>query len=162
MSPGSRVGWGYDAHALVDEPPLLLGGVVVSATRGVAATSDGDVAAHAITDAVLGGAALGDIGDHFPSSDPAWAGADSMAMLAAAVAMARDAGWAPTFADVTVVAESVRISPHREAIRGRLAAAMSLDVDSVSVKATSTDGLGFIGREEGLAVTAVVTMGGTS
>ena len=158
MSSGSRVGWGFDAHALVDEPPLVLGGVTVSDTLGVAATSDGDVLAHAVIDAVLGAAALGDLGDYFPSEDPAWVDADSMAMLADAVVLARDSGWLPAFTDVTILAETVRISPHREEIRKKLGEVLSLDVGSVSVKATTTDGLGFIGRGEGLAVTAVVTM----
>ncbi|MEE8376579.1 MAG: 2-C-methyl-D-erythritol 2,4-cyclodiphosphate synthase [Acidimicrobiia bacterium] len=154
----SRVGWGFDAHPLNDEPPLLLGGVVVSDTEGVSATSDGDVLAHAVTDAVLGACVLGDIGGHFPSDDPASHGADSMAILRQAVTMARASGWGPVHVDVTVVAESIRVSPHREEIRSLLAEAMAMSVDATSVKATTTDGLGFLGRGEGLAVIAVVTV----
>jgi 2-C-methyl-D-erythritol 2,4-cyclodiphosphate synthase len=131
---------------------------VVSEEVGVTATSDGDVLAHAVTDALLGACTLGDMGEHFPSSDPAMTDADSMGLLAQAVAMARDAGWGPSHVDVTVVAESVRVAPHRAEITGRLAGTLGLDVDSVSVKATSTDGLGFIGRDEGLAALAVITV----
>ncbi len=154
----SRVGWGFDAHPLNDEPPLLLGGVVVSDTEGVSATSDGDVLAHAVTDAVLGACVLGDIGRHFTSDDPASHGADSMAILRKAVTMATASGWEPVHVDVTVVAESIRVSPHREEIRSLLAEAMAMSVDAISVKATTTDGLGFLGRGEGLAAIAVVTV----
>ena len=154
----SRVGWGFDAHPLNDEPHLLLGGVVVSENKGVSATSDGDVLAHAVTDAVLGACVLGDIGEHFPADDPNSVGADSMAILSQAVTMATTSGWETAHVDVTVVAESVRISPHREEIRSRLAEAMSMPVDAISVKATTTDGLGFVGRGEGLAAIAVVTV----
>jgi 2-C-methyl-D-erythritol 2,4-cyclodiphosphate synthase len=154
----SRVGWGFDAHPLNDEPPLLLGGVVVSDTEGVSATSDGDVLAHAVTDAVLGACVLGDIGQHFPSDDPASHDADSMVILRQAVTMAAASGWEPVHVDVTVVAESIRVSPHREEIRSLLAEAMAMSVDSISVKATTTDGLGVLGRGEGLAAIAVVTV----
>ncbi len=153
-----RTGWGFDAHRLGGEPPLLLGGVVVSATEGVIATSDGDVVAHALTDAVLGAAVAGDMGDHFPSHDPAFAGADSMGLLAKAVSQAADLGWAVSHADVTVVAESIRVSPHRDAMRVELAAVLGVETGSVSVKATTTDGLGAIGAGEGVAAVAVVTM----
>lgn len=155
---GPRVGWGFDAHPLNDEPPLVLGGVVVSETEGVSATSDGDVLAHAVTDAVLGACVLGDIGEHFPSDDPAVEGADSLVLLRQAVTMAMAMGWQPAHVDVTVVAEAIRVSPHRDEIRSRLAEAMAMSVDNVSVKATTTDGLGFVGRGEGLAAVAVVTV----
>ena len=161
-SPGLRVGWGFDAHRLDGDPPLLLGGVVVSEALGVSATSDGDVLAHAVTDAVLGAAALFDIGDHFPSDDPAYHGADSMMLLRQAVALADSGGWVVGNADVTVVIEKVRVSPLREQIREGLADALGVGLDAVSVKATTTDGLGFIGRGEGLAVVAVVTMAALS
>ncbi len=154
----TRVGWGFDAHPLDGQPPLVLGGVVVSDTEGVSATSDGDVLAHAVTDAVLGACVLGDIGEHFPSNDPAAVGADSLALLREAVAMAIAKGWQPAHVDVTVVAESIRVSPHRDEIRSRLADTMAMSVDNVSVKATTTDGLGFVGRGEGLAAMAVVTV----
>lgn len=152
-----RVGWGVDVHPLGGEPPVILGGVVVDATRGVHATSDGDVAAHAVCDALLGAAALGDLGLHFPSSDPRWHGASSLDLLRAVVAMAADVGVVPTFVDVTIVAEEVRVSPHRDAIRRGLADVLGLDPAEVSVKATTTDGLGLAGRGEGIAAMAVVT-----
>lgn len=153
-----RVGWGFDAHALGGEPPLLLGGIEVSASQGLVATSDGDVLAHAVIDAILGACVLGDIGDHFPSADPKWAGADSMAMLAETVAMASDAGFSVSHLDVTVIAEEVRIAPHRDAIRTNIATTLATPKDRISVKATSTDGLGFTGHKEGVAAVAVVTV----
>lgn len=154
----SRVGWGFDAHRLNGEPPVKLGGVVVSGDLGVTATSDGDVVAHALADALLGACALGDIGELFPSDDPSTADADSMRLLGSVVVVAADAGWRPAHVDVTVVSESVRISPHRDAMVAGLAEILGLSEDSVSVKATTTDGLGFIGRDEGLAAVAVMTV----
>lgn len=160
VSPaGLRVGWGFDAHRLDGEPPLLLGGVTISETVGVSATSDGDVLAHAVTDALLGACSLGDLGDHFPSDDPALEGADSLEILGRTVIMATESGWQVTFVDATVIAESVRLASLRQEVRARLAETLGLSIDSVSVKATTTDGLGFIGRGEGLAVVAVVTVG---
>jgi 2-C-methyl-D-erythritol 2,4-cyclodiphosphate synthase len=156
--PTIRVGWGFDAHRLDGAPPLKLGGVVVSEDQGVTATSDGDVVAHAVADALLGAGALGDLGKHFPSDDPASDGADSMAILSRVVGMARDVGWQAAHVDVTVVAEEVRVAPHRQTIAQNLADALSLPRAAVSVKATSTDGMGFIGRGEGLAAVAVVTV----
>lgn len=154
-----RVGWGYDAHRFDASPPMVLGGVVVDSDRGVAATSDGDVVAHAVVDAVLGAAGLGDIGEHFPSEDVRWEGSDSMSMVRHAAMAARDAGWLVTGCDVTVVAETMRIAPHRQAMRANLGDRLGvIDLDSVSVKATTTDGLGFTGRDEGIAVTAVVVL----
>jgi len=153
-----RVGWGFDAHRFDEEPPLLLAGVVVSEEVGVAATSDGDVLAHAVADALLGAAALGDLGELFPSADPASHGADSMALLAEVRARIADAGWLPAQVDATVVAETVRVAPHREAMRARLAEVLGVEAGVVSVKATSTDGLGFLGRGEGIACVAVVTV----
>lgn len=157
-----RVGWGFDAHPLNDQPPLVLGGITVSEETGVAATSDGDVLAHALTDAVLGAAVLGDIGDHFPSDDSASVGANSMFLLRQAVTMALAAGWNVGHVDATVVAEAVRIAPHREAIRDEVAKAVGASRVSVSIKATSTDGLGFIGRGEGIAAVAMVTLASAS
>jgi 2-C-methyl-D-erythritol 2,4-cyclodiphosphate synthase len=159
---GTRVGWGLDAHPLDGEPPLIVGGVEVSDTMGVSATSDGDVLAHAVTDAVLGACALSDIGEHFPSDDPALAGADSLDLLTQAAAMAVAAGWQVGHVDATIVVEDVRIAPHRAEIRANLARALGVVVDVVSVKATTTDGLGFIGRGEGLAAVAVVTVSALS
>ncbi len=157
----TRVGWGFDAHRLGGEPPVILGGVVVATDQGVVATSDGDVAAHAVADAVLGAANLGDLGSHFPSSDHRWHDADSLAMLREAVAMASRAGVDVHYVDVTVVAESIRVSPHRDAIRRGLAGALGVGIAAVSVKATTTDGLGTLGREEGIAAMAAVTAEGS-
>jgi 2-C-methyl-D-erythritol 2,4-cyclodiphosphate synthase len=155
---GSRVGWGFDAHRLDGSPPLLLGGVTVSDSIGVSATSDGDVLAHAVIDAVLGACAMGDLGEHFPSDDPDLKDADSMDLLERTMEMAKGSGWRVSHVDATVIVESVRVATFRQAIRDRLAGALALEVDSISVKATTTDGLGFIGRGEGLAVVAVVTV----
>jgi 2-C-methyl-D-erythritol 2,4-cyclodiphosphate synthase len=156
---GFRVGWGFDAHRLDGAPPLLLGGVTVSDSIGVSATSDGDLLAHSVMDAILGACALGDLGEHFPSDDPDLQGADSMGLLQRTVALAAGSGWRVSHLDATVIAETVRVVPFREDIRRLLADVLGLDVESVSVKATTTDGLGFIGRGEGLAVVAVVTVG---
>lgn len=152
------VGWGTDVHAFGGSPPLLLAGVVVDHERGLAGTSDADVAVHAVGDALLGAAALGDLGSHFPSSDPQWQGADSLDLLARVVSVVDRAGWRPARVDVTIVAQSVRVAPHREAMRTSLAEVLGIDVGAVSVKATTTDGLGSIGRDEGVAATAVVVL----
>lgn len=154
-----RVGWGFDAHRFGGIPPVVLGGVVVDEARGLEATSDGDVVAHAVADALLGAAGLGDIGDHFPSSDPRWEGADSLGILAEVAAKARARQTVPDHVDVTVLAETVRVAPHREAIRDGIARALGIDVGAVSVKATTTDGLGFLGRDEGVAAVAVLIAG---
>lgn len=151
-----RVGWGFDAHRFGGHPPVVLGGVVVDGARGLEATSDGDVVAHAVADALLGAAGLGDIGDQFPSSDPRWEGADSIRILAEVAAKARARQTVPDHVDVTVLAETVRVAPHRAAIREGIAGALGIDVGAVSVKATTTDGLGFLGRNEGVAAVAVL------
>lgn len=153
-----RVGWGFDAHRFGGQGPVRLGGVVVDDSRGVEATSDGDVLAHAVADALLGAAALADLGALFPSDDPRWRGADSMALLAEAAGRVQAAGFAPASVDATVIAQTVRVAPHREAIRRRLAEVLGVGLEAVSVKATSTDGLGFLGRDEGLAAAAVVVL----
>lgn len=152
------MGWGFDAHRLDGEPPLKLGGVVVSDEVGVSATSDGDLVAHAVTDALMGACVLGDIGEHFPSDDPMMEGVDSMFLLRQAATMAVAAGWKVSHLDVTVVAEEIMMAPHREALRENLADALAASLQTVSVKATSTDGLGFIGEGEGIAAVAVVTV----
>lgn len=157
-SSASRVGWGFDAHPLETSPPLVIGGTRVSETMGVSATSDGDVLAHAVIDAVLGACVLSDIGEHYPSSDPALVGADSLSLLTRTAAMALEAGWQVAHVDATVVVESIRIAPYRDLMRANLADALGVGPESVSVKATTTDGLGFIGRGEGLAAVAVVTV----
>ncbi len=155
---GFRVGWGFDSHRLGGAPPLILGGVVVSETAGVSATSDGDLLAHAITDAILGAACLADIGEHYPSDDESQEGVNSMVLLSRATAIARTAGWGVTHLDATVVAEEIRIAPYRDTIREKLAKAVAAPVESVSVKPTTTDGLGFTGRGEGLTTMVVVTV----
>lgn len=154
-----RTGWGFDAHRFKPAGRVLAGGVEVASDRGVEATSDGDVVAHAVADALLGAAALGDIGELFPSADPRWKDADSMSLLGEVVGRVAAAGFVIVSIDVTVVAESVRISPHRAAIRTALAATLGISLESVSCKATTTDGMGFIGRDEGIAAVAVVTVG---
>jgi 2-C-methyl-D-erythritol 2,4-cyclodiphosphate synthase len=157
--PGAtRVGWGFDAHPLDGDPPLIIGGVEVSDRVGVSATSDGDVLAHAVADAVLGASTLSDIGEHFPSDDPAMTGIKSLDLLARAAAMAVGAGWQVTHLDATVIAEDIKIAPHRSLMRANLARALGVVVGLVSVKATTTDGLGFIGRGEGVAAVALVTV----
>lgn len=153
-----RTGFGVDVHALDGEPPLLLCGVVVSETVGLSGTSDADAAAHAVGDALLGAAVLGDMGTYFPSSDPAMAGADSMEMLRSIAAMVGAAEYSIEHVDLTVVAQLVRIGPQRDAMRQSLAEALALEVGAVSIKATTTDGLGLIGRGEGIAAIAVVTV----
>ncbi len=154
----TKVGWGFDAHRFGGSGPVVLAGVVVDPTRGIEATSDGDVVAHAVADALLGALALGDIGMHFPSSDPEMHGIDSMELLARVVRIIEDRAHLVGNVDVTVVAESVRIGPHRDEMRDQLAATMRIDRSSVSVKATTTDGMGSIGRDEGIAVAAAVTL----
>ena len=150
-----RVGTGFDAHAFADGVPLVLGGVRIEHPRGLAGHSDGDVLAHALTDALLGAAGLEDIGALFPSGDPKLAGADSLDLLAQAWERIRANGWQLANADVVLVGEEPRLSPHRGEMRRRLAAALGVDQELVAVRATTTDGLGFAGRGEGLAAQAV-------
>lgn len=150
-----RVSWGFDAHRLGGDPPVRLAGVVVDSVRGVVATSDGDLVAHAVADALLGAAGLGDLGELFPSSDPRWEGADSMDLLRSVVSMCSELD--VSFIDVTVIAEDVRVAPHRDDIRENLAAVLGIAPGLVSVKATTTDGMGAIGAGDGIAATAVVT-----
>lgn len=150
-----RTSWGFDAHQFGGRPPVRLGGVIVDANRGIEATSDGDLVAHAVADALLAVAGLGDLGTVFPSDDPQWAGADSMNLLRGVVA--RCATVSIDFLDVTVIAQDVRIAPHRDAMRDRLAAVLGIDPSRVAVKATTTDHMGAIGAGEGIAAAAVIT-----
>ncbi len=152
-----RVGWGFDVHRLVDDGRVLLAGVVVDAARGVAATSDGDVVAHAVADAMLGVSAKGDLGERYPSDAAESQDADSMLMLEEVAADCRAAGLEPLFVDVTVIAQTMLVAPYRGEIRTRIAAVLGVAIDAVSVKATTTDGLGFLGRDEGIAAAVVVT-----
>ncbi len=153
-----RVGIGYDSHRFAEPGPLVLGGVRIPFDRHLAGHSDGDAIAHAITDAVLGAAGAGDIGQMFSDRDPANAGRDSLQMLAIAVAQVRALGWRVQQVDVTVVAEAPRVGPYREAMRAALAGALEADVAAVSVKGKTNDGMGWIGRGEGLACMAVATL----
>jgi len=153
-----RVGTGIDAHAFAEGVPLVLGGVRIEHPRGLAGHSDGDVLAHALTDAVLGAAGLEDIGALFPPGDPALAGADSIELLSEAWRRVREAGWELVNADVVLVGEEPRLAPHRDEMRARLAAAVGVEPERVAVRATTTDGLGFTGRREGLAAHAVALL----
>lgn len=153
-----RTGIGFDAHRFADGRTLVLGGVRIDHSRGLAGWSDADALLHAIADAVLGAAALGDIGWHFPPSDPEWRDADSRQILAAAVALAARDGWSVAHVDATVLAEAPRIAPHVAAMRSAIAAACGVDPATVSVKATTMEGMGFVGREEGIAAMAVASM----
>ena len=150
-----RVGHGYDVHRLVEGRALILGGVTVPFDRGLLGHSDADVLTHAVMDALLGAAALGDIGQLFPDSDAAYAGADSIALLERVTALLREHGWQVGNVDATVVAQAPRLAPHIPDMRRRLAEAMGLDVDCVSVKATTEERLGFTGSGEGMAAHAV-------
>jgi 2-C-methyl-D-erythritol 2,4-cyclodiphosphate synthase len=153
-----RVGTGFDVHALEEGVPLVLGGVSIDHPRGLAGHSDGDVLAHALTDALLGAAGLEDIGALFPPGDPALAGADSLELLAQAWERVRAGGWRLANADVVLIGEEPRLAPHRDEMRRRLAAALGVDSELIAVRATTTDGLGFTGRREGLAAQAVALL----
>ncbi|HWG55728.1 MAG TPA: 2-C-methyl-D-erythritol 2,4-cyclodiphosphate synthase [Gaiellaceae bacterium] len=153
-----RIGLGVDAHALAEGVRLVLGGVELDFPRGLAGHSDGDVIAHALTDALLGAAGLGDIGSLFPSGDERWRGANSLDLLAEAYAQVRAAGYALVNADCVLVGEEPRIAPHRQAMRERLATALGVEPARVNVRATTTDRLGFTGRGEGLAAEAVALL----
>lgn len=153
-----RIGTGFDAHALEEGVPLVLGGVRIDHSHGLAGHSDGDVLAHALTDAVLGAAGLEDIGALFSSEDPALAGAESVELLAQAWERVRSRGWRLANADVILIGEKPRLAPHREEMRQRLAKALGTDPELVAVRATTTDGLGFAGRGEGLAAQAVALL----
>jgi 2-C-methyl-D-erythritol 2,4-cyclodiphosphate synthase len=153
-----RIGHGVDVHRFGGQGPVVLCGVIVDDDRGIEATSDGDVAAHALTDALLGAAALGDIGMIAPPDEAASLGADSMSILSNALAMVTDAGYSVENVDVTIIAQTVRVAPHRDAMRRNLADALDLPPAAVSVKATTTDGLGLLGRDEGLAAIATAAI----
>lgn len=156
--PEYRVGTGFDAHALEEGVRLVLGGVQIDHPRGLAGHSDGDVLAHALTDAVLGAAGLEDIGALFPSSDPKLEGADSLELLSQAWERVRAHGWSLANADVVLVGEEPRLAPHRDQMRQRLAAALDVEPELVAVRATTTDRLGFTGRGEGLAAQVVALL----
>ena len=156
MSVATGIGW--DSHRLVEGRPLVLGGVTIPFERGLAGHSDADVLVHAVIDALLGAAALGDIGEYFPDTDERWAGADSIALLRRVVGLVAERGLAVTHVDATVVIERPRLGPHRDAIRASLAGALGVRPDRVNVKASTGEGLGFVGRGEGVAALAVATL----
>lgn len=153
-----RIGSGIDVHAFGPGDHVMLAGVRIAHDRGVVAHSDGDVAIHALCDAILGALAQGDIGQHFPDSDPRWRGVDSRVLLREVVRLAAEAGCRVGNADVTILAERPRIGPHRDAMRANLAADLGVTPDRVGIKATTTERLGAIGRGEGLCAQAVVLL----
>jgi 2-C-methyl-D-erythritol 2,4-cyclodiphosphate synthase len=153
-----RVGIGYDSHRFAPPGPLILGGVPIPSDVHLEGHSDGDAVAHAITDAILGAAAAGDIGEMFSDRDPANKGKDSIEMLAAAVARIRTKGFRVQQVDVTIIAEKPRVASHRELMKSRLAPALGIGIEDVSVKGKTNEGMGFIGRAEGIACIAVATI----
>lgn len=158
MSLNVRVGIGYDSHRFAEGHGVILGGVLIPASVRCTGHSDADAVCHALTDALLGGSGVGDIGEMFPDTAPENAGRDSIEMLRTAVARVRAAGWAPAQADITVIAETPKVGPHRPAIRERLAAAMGVAPEDVMVKGKTNEGMGWIGRGEGIACIAVATL----
>lgn len=153
-----RVGIGYDIHAFDAARTLVLGGIKVPGSWGLKGHSDADVLLHAIADAFLGAAGLGDLGDHFPDTDPEWEGAPSAVLIAEVLAKVRAKGWVPANVDATVIAERPKLAPYREAIEARVASLLSLDESAVNVKATTNEALGAVGRGEGMAAMAVVLL----
>jgi 2-C-methyl-D-erythritol 4-phosphate cytidylyltransferase/2-C-methyl-D-erythritol 2,4-cyclodiphosphate synthase len=156
--PPVRTGLGYDVHRLVAGEELWLGGIEIAHDKGLSGHSDADVALHALTDALLGAIADGDIGSHFPPSDPQWKGARSSQFLEHAVKLVRAKGYTVGNIDLTIICEEPKIGPHRAAMRARIADLLGVDIDRVSVKATTTERLGFTGRGEGIAAQAVATL----
>ncbi|MDH4225065.1 MAG: 2-C-methyl-D-erythritol 2,4-cyclodiphosphate synthase [Deltaproteobacteria bacterium] len=153
-----RIGSGYDVHRLVGGRPLILGGVTIPHPRGLLGHSDADVLFHAVTDSLLGALALGDIGGHFPDTDPRFKGADSGRLLAEAAGLVLGKGWKVANVDVTVMAQNPKLAPFIPRMRENLAHRLSVAVECCSIKATTTEGLGFVGREEGIASQAVVLL----
>jgi 2-C-methyl-D-erythritol 2,4-cyclodiphosphate synthase len=153
-----RIGLGVDAHAFADGVPLVLGGVAIESARGLAGHSDGDVIAHALIDALLGAAGLGDIGSLFPPGEPEWEGSSSLDLLQRAVVQVREAGWELVNTDCILIGEEPRIAPFREQMRERLADAVGAVPEQINVRATTTDKLGFTGRGQGLAAQAIALL----
>jgi 2-C-methyl-D-erythritol 2,4-cyclodiphosphate synthase len=150
-----RIGHGFDVHAFADDRKLILGGVDIPHARGLLGHSDADVLLHALCDALLGAAALGDIGRHFPDSDPAYKGIDSRRLLRHVVALLKERGWQVGNVDATVIAQVPKLAPHISSMRQHVAADLAVSIDQVNIKATTTERLGFTGREEGIAAEAV-------
>ncbi len=157
-----RIGQGFDVHAFTEGDHVMLGGVAIPHDQGLKAHSDGDVALHALSDALLGALALGDIGHYFPDTDPQWKGADSGKLLAAIYQDVTAAGWQLGNADLTVICQAPKLAPHIGAMRQRIADLLGCSAAQISVKATTTEKLGFTGRKEGIAVQAVVLLVGTA
>jgi 2-C-methyl-D-erythritol 2,4-cyclodiphosphate synthase len=153
-----RIGEGWDTHALVAGRPLILGGIAIPHSHGLLGHSDADALLHAITDALLGAAALGDIGRHFPDTDPAFAGADSGALLAEAVRRVREAGWEPVNVDTTIVAQAPKMAPHITAMRERIAALLAIDAGRVNVKAKTAEKMGPVGEGRAIETRAVALL----
>ncbi len=151
-----RIGQGYDVHRFNDGDHIILGGVTIPYEKGLEAHSDGDVVLHALADAILGAAALGDIGKHFPDTDPEFKGADSRVLLRHVYKIVQEKGYKLINADVTIIAQAPKMLPHVPAMRANIAADLVVDIDFINVKATTTEKLGFEGRKEGIAVQAVV------
>src|SRR5690606_29945674 len=153
-----RVGQGFDVHALVEGRPLIIGGVSIPHDRGLQGHSDADVLLHAITDAILGAAGMGDIGRHFPDTDPAYKGADSRVLLRTAMQKLRNAGWQVVNVDATVRAQAPKIGPHAAAMAANISADLGMDPADVNIKAKTKEGLGYLGRKEGIAATVVALL----
>ncbi|PLX23193.1 MAG: 2-C-methyl-D-erythritol 2,4-cyclodiphosphate synthase [Ignavibacteria bacterium] len=153
-----RIGYGYDIHRLAEGESLIIGGVSIPSNFGTVAHSDGDVLLHAISDALLGALALGDIGEHFPDTDPAWRGVSSLDLLARCHAMVRERGYEIANLDATLVLERPKVLPYRDAMRSTIAAALELDSGQVSLKATTGEAMGFVGRGEGVDAHAMVLL----
>lgn len=151
-----RIGQGLDVHAFCDGDYVMLGGEKIAHSQSLAAHSDGDVVLHALCDAILGAAALGDIGKHFPPSDPQWAGVDSRELLRQVYLLLRQQGWSVSNTDITIICEQPKISPHSEQMRTNIAEILEVDRNDISIKATTTERLGFCGRGEGIAASAIV------
>ena len=150
-----RVGQGYDVHRFIDEGEVILGGVTIDYEKGLEAHSDGDVALHALCDALLGAAALGDIGKHFPDTDPTFKGADSRVLLRHVYKIIQEKGYSLVNADITIIAQAPKMAPHIVAMCQNIASDLSVNIDCINVKATTTEKLGFEGRKEGIAVQAI-------
>lgn len=153
-----RIGQGFDVHALVEGRPLIIGGVTLPHTHGLLGHSDADVLLHAVTDALLGAAGLGDIGRHFPDTDPTYKGADSRVLLRAAMQKVADAGWVVVNVDATVHAQAPKIAPHAPAMVANIAADLGMAPDRINIKAKTSEGLGYVGRKEGIAATVVALL----
>lgn len=153
-----RVGIGFDAHQFSPNRPLKICGLTIPHEKGLLGHSDADVALHALCDAILGALALGDIGQHFPDTDPKYKDADSATFVRAVLEMASERGWEVGNVDISVIAQSPKLAPFKEAMRLRLAELLGIEIEAISVKATTTDRMGFVGREEGIAAIAVVTL----